>query len=644
MGPEKTNQPGAVPGVYYMDYGYNTLDPARFPVDGSIRFWTWSGLNPAPGVYDWAAMDNWLAARKALGLKSGMLITTYDGVPAGDIRSTPNYVIETPDAVLPVTVQNTTTPDYIPTWPSKRTYTYNANFDASNHNLGWTLSGNVAIVTNLPADPDHKAASWAARLGGVNNASGSLYHFEQPIPAMPPSLAGTVTAFVSVRVYISTTDPNPNDHLLMELWDQSNKKIGEAYLDVTNKSHPNNTWQDYTFDVSSIAHKRSVRVAFKVITDGANPTTFYVDNVSPMVRHLVPYYHGKTWAASKSSPYLSAYNTFIQALGDHLRDNPDMQFVAIGTGVFSENQPVEDQYNYVMTGVGMTSAIWTEYVNEVTKSYVNAFSFEPDQGLRKQLLLQFAPVFLAPLETRSVHFAASMGVGLSANMLMADYVGAYRANGTGAYDPMYKWHQQVPIAFEADAGDLCSSVLAYWAVVGSLDKHVDYLRIDEDLVQGADGGPTANVPVFAWAQEYIGQVGEQAPSAWVVLREHRNPMQASCRPGSLLYAHSNIVQDDYSIATSTGAVNPELGNFDFLLRQVDSIPGGRTVPETNDKGSDSRFARDPVTGSPMPEAGLGNCPPNGYSEAIFGLDYPCNYQPYNADLPPLVGQNAADSP
>ena len=192
-----------------------------------------------------------------------------------------------------------------------------------------------------------------------------------------------------------------------------------------------------------------------------------------------------------------------------------MQFVAIGTGVFSENQPVEDQYNYVMRP-GMTSAIWTEYVGEVTKSYVNVFSFEPDQGLRKQLLLQFAPVFLSATERRyQSDFAASMGVGLSANLLMADYVGAYRSNGTGAYDPMYKWHQQVPMAFEGDAGDLCSSVPAYWAVVGSLAKHVDYLRMDEDLVQGADGGPTANVPIFAGAQQYVGRVGEEAPSVLV---------------------------------------------------------------------------------------------------------------------------------
>ena len=61
LGPQKTNQPGVTPGIYYLDYGYNTVDPARFPVDGSIRFWPWSTLNPAPGVYDWAAMDNWLA-------------------------------------------------------------------------------------------------------------------------------------------------------------------------------------------------------------------------------------------------------------------------------------------------------------------------------------------------------------------------------------------------------------------------------------------------------------------------------------------------------------------------------------------------------------------------------------------------------
>ncbi len=41
-------------------------------------------------------------------------------LPAGDIRSTPDYVIETTDAVIPVFVNGTTTPDYISVWPLKR--------------------------------------------------------------------------------------------------------------------------------------------------------------------------------------------------------------------------------------------------------------------------------------------------------------------------------------------------------------------------------------------------------------------------------------------------------------------------------------------------------------------------------------------
>ena len=530
--PARTNLPDAEPGVYYLDYGSTVLNPAQFPVDGSIRFWTWTALNPSAGVYDWAAMDSWLAARKSLGLKSGMLVTGYDGVPAGDIRSTPDYVIEIPDAVTPVTVtvNGVSTPDYLTTWPVKRTSTYNANFDAANPNLAWTTSGSVAIVSNPPSDPARIAGGAAAKLGGVNNAAGSLYHTEQRIPAMPPSLAGTVTSYVAIRVYISTTDPKPNDHLYVELWDQSNARIGTAQLDVNNKSHANNTWRDYTFDVSSIAHKRSVRVAFKVVTDATYQTTFYVDNVYPMVRHLIPYYHGPNWAATKSSPYLDAYKTFIQALGDHLRDNADMRFIAIGTGVFSENQPVEDQYNYVMQNLGMTSAIWTEYVEEVTGAYIAAFSDVPDQGLRRQLLMQYAPVFLLPMERENLtDFASPMGVGMSANLLMADYIDAYRPNGTGMYDPIYKWWRQVPIAFEAYATDLCNPVLVYWGVVGALGKHVDYLRTGDPLLRGADGKPTANVPVFEWARPYVGRTAEDTSSAWVIMREHRNPTRSSCR-------------------------------------------------------------------------------------------------------------------
>ncbi len=44
----------------------------------------------------------------------------------------------------------------------------------------------------------------------------------------------------------------------------------------------------------------------------------------------------------------------------------------------------------------------------------------------------------------------------------------------------------------------------------------------------------------------------------------------------------------------------------------------------------------------MPEAGLGNCPNKSYNTALFGENYPCNYQPYNPNLPVLEGQNPSD--
>jgi hypothetical protein len=640
--PDKVIAPGAVPGNYYLDYGYTVMDPAQFPVDGAIRFWTWSSLNPGSGVYNWAALDNWMAARKAAGLESGIMLTTYDGTPAGDIRSTPDYVIEKPDAVLPFYVQGSpTTPVYVNYWPTKRT-NYNATFEASDHNTAWTKSGNVEIMGTPPVDATGEAWGWAAQFGGVNNAAGSLYHQEERISAMPTNLASTVTAYISFRVYIETTDPNPNDHLYAELWDTSNNRIGTLQLDINNLSHPSGTWKTYSFDVSSIAHKRSVRAAFKVVNDGAEPTTFYVDNVFPMVRHLAPYYHGKNWAATKTSPYLDAYKTFIQALGEHLKNNADMQFVALGTGLFGENQPVEDQYNYMMTDAGMNSAIWIDYINEVSKKYASAFVSIPGQGPNRHLLLQYAPSFQSANERlQTTNTAAGLGVGMSSNFLMADYIQSYKDDGTGAYDPIHKWWQQVPIAFESYSTDLCNPVLAYWAVLSGLDKHVDYLRVADTLLRNSSGQPTVNAPIFDWARQYVGKTVQDTPSVWVAMREHRNPTRSSCRgDGGLWYLRTTA--GTYSIGNGSGSTWPELGNYTYWLYQVDSITGGKTVVETNDKGADSRYAKDPVYGTAMTEAGLGNCPPKSYNASMFGDNYPCNYEPYNANLPVLAGQDPND--
>ncbi len=225
----------------------------------------------------------------------------------------------------------------------------------------------------------------------------------------------------------------------------------------------------------------------------------------------------------------------------------------------------------------------------MSKKHASAFVSIPGQGPNRHLVLQYAPTFKSVSErVITTDFAGGLGIGMSSNFLAPDYLQSYKDDGTGAYDPILKWWQQAPIAFESYSTDLCNPVLAYWAAVSGLDKHVDYLRVAETLLR-SNGQPTVNVPIFAWARQYVGKTTQDTPSVWVVMREHRNPTRSNCRPDGLWYLRS--ASGNYTIGNGSGATWPELGNYTYWLYQVDSIPGGMTVPETNDKGADSRYAQ-----------------------------------------------------
>ncbi len=618
----------ALPGVYYIDYygPVYSYDPDVYPVTGAIGFFDWSALNTAGGTYNWAYLDNWIAERRALGLGTGILLSTYNGNGSGDIRPTPDFVIKTPGAVTPATAKTCPTcaeyPHYINYWKKS---SMNAGFDYSPNTYGWYLTGDTTISTSPPWDPGRIATGNAAKLGGVNNATGALYHYQERIPAMPAGITPAQTVTVTARIYMATASTGSvnNDHLTMELWDADNVKLGGTEIDITNRSHPNNTWQTYTFDVSSFATEKSVRVAFRVTTDGASPTTFYVDAVTLKVRHLIPKY----W----SEAYATAYKTFIAALGERYKANADLQFVAIGTGVYGENQPTQDSgfpesnFDHVMVNAGLTSETWVDYINSITSAHVTAFELVPGQGPNRHLLLQYAPTFNSSDEReQTTDYAAGLQVGLSANFLFPDMMAAYAPNGDGNYDPMLKYYNQVPLAFESYPMDLCSPVLTYWAVAGALDKHLDFLRTDIAMVRNPDGSLTTAAAYYAWALQYLGKTVEDTPRVWTLMYEHRNPTRQNCRTSEPYYA-------------TGGGIYPQLGNLNFWLTQADGIEGGRTVPETNDKGADSRYARDPSDGIGWTQAGLGACPTNiSYHWDLYGADYPCNYTPYNPDLPPLL--------
>ena len=124
-GPERLVT-GQHPGAYYIDYGSTVMSPSVYPVEGAIRFYGWSTLQPAANNYDWPGLQAWLQQRTASGLSTGIMLTTYDGPYDGDIKSTPDFVIATPGA----TVVTTNYIDYM----RKQ---WNGAFEWSPHTNNW---------------------------------------------------------------------------------------------------------------------------------------------------------------------------------------------------------------------------------------------------------------------------------------------------------------------------------------------------------------------------------------------------------------------------------------------------------------------------------------------------------------------------
>lgn len=661
---------GAIPGIYHIDYlsDYYKLDPTVFPVDGAIGFWTWSSLNPAKGSYDWSnpatsKLDAWIKSRvdrSTSATGASIMISTYDATTASDILSTPNWVIKIPDAVIPATTQSGVE-HYIDYYHRTSRKHLNGEFD--NGLAEWTVSDPVAIVvaatpptdshtSSTPTMPDRPASGPALQLGGANNINATVVKESGDtldIPAMPPSLNGKQNVYVTARVNIVTTDINPNDHLYFELWDRSGNKLGGTQLDINNLSHagqPADYWKAYTFDVTSFATEKAVRAAFRVVTDGAAPTTFYIDNVQLRVRHLIPKYWGDA--------YKNEYKAFIAALGARYRTTPagadpkyDLQFVAMGTGTYGESQPTQDvvdweyksTFDHVVKNAGLsTSEMWRTFVNEISLAHWTAFSTGDGTGPARHLFLQYAPSYMNGEERGyTTDYAAGLGIGLSHNRLTPEFTNLYTNDRSGFYDPIRLYWNSVPVAFEAYSDDLgCSPLLSYWAVRSAAEKHADYIRTDPTLLRNSSGNLTTHAPNFSWARDYLGKTVQNAPKVWTVMREHRNPAMLTC---STVY---------YNSAGST-ARYPQYGNFNYWLYQVDTITGGKTVAETNDKGADNRYAyyqTKDASGNPIwvktTDAGLGSCGEKAYSNIYLANPPTCNPEPYNANLPPIVGQNLAD--
>jgi len=83
--PEKLAPGTGYPGVY-VARDWRVIDPSVYPVVGGHDSFTWSELEPSEGVYNWARLDNFIAAQAALGKKAAFGITTYNGRIEGGLQ------------------------------------------------------------------------------------------------------------------------------------------------------------------------------------------------------------------------------------------------------------------------------------------------------------------------------------------------------------------------------------------------------------------------------------------------------------------------------------------------------------------------------------------------------------------------------
>jgi len=268
----------------------------------------------------------------------------------------------------------------------------------------------------------------------------------------------------------------------------------------------------------------------------------YVFQAYPSAKLVCP--DGEAIPAYWDAGYQAEYRKFIQALGKHYNGDPHIAFIEIGTGIFGETSPAMPVENTCLSAAGLTSDKWVAYVEQVIDAYAQAF---PDTAL----VMEYAPRYLLMQERRLVtDYAAIHGVGLQHSGLKPDgdsqiiddpNVSFY---GTGQYDPMFKWSNQVPLVGEgtqtSGADDAAATM---WRIYNALDKHADFILLDYPQVTDP-----ARWDMIRFANQYLGRTLADTPGVWTTLRE-----------------------TEYTWY-------PEWGNYQFWLYQNDAVPGGRTVP------------------------------------------------------------------
>lgn len=131
----------------------------------------------------------------------------------------------------------------------------------------WGAAGGTQVTTARA----HGGAR-SARLGGINNAVDELFTGAE----LPPD-ATSIT--LSYWWYIESTDSDPGADVLVVVLGGAG---GEVVIETFTNSSPRGAWHRATFDLSGYAGQ-PMGVTFHAETNGANPSSFYLDDVQIQV-------------------------------------------------------------------------------------------------------------------------------------------------------------------------------------------------------------------------------------------------------------------------------------------------------------------------------------------------------------------------
>ena len=281
-----------------------------------------------------------------------------------------------------------------------------------------------------------------------------------------------------------------------------------------------------------------------------------------------------------NAEYQSFYRRFIQAAASRYNGDARLDWVQIGVGVYGENQPSDDSDDGCVKAAMATdfgipvgdsaalSAKWVDTVNQITAMHAAVWS--------KPLFTQYAPSFIRRCERKdTTDYAGGLvtaTVGFFAAGLLADQndvVASAGQTGCGKFDPIFTWNDSstrtLPTAFETYKYMLPDVTAVYWGVLSALNKHVDVINLNSDLLinDGDRNNPALeNFPTFNLANRFLGATIANTPEVWIAMREH-----------------------DPAHTVEEASFGPQYRNYTFWLYQDDSAPGGRTVTATTSVGS-----------------------------------------------------------